>query len=314
MAYIPKSQIKPNLFTEGGEYLFLSNQAPYKGYYYKTSKGQFYTGRTPEDGLSVLLIPLPHEDVYNGEETNTPTPPPNIANNKNFIEASTIYLSLKGIDSTTIKQIPQSTFPTPTPQDYINESFVRYFTKKRNAVKYLEIDKKTYDKLLSQDPTYLFELYRPLKLNWQVSGDKIKTYQTNENQTALLSRREKLEGFIEYFKGNFNQLYAQYTQGNTYVVASNGKSYTGFYHVMGDGQVMTGKSHTNKGINLVLRGDYVEQENPPLKQPTPTLNQETPLTVDEKNILIPSTTPPDLPPKQSYTQSPIVKQSSNSSY
>ena len=310
--YIPKSQIKSNLITEGEEFIRVDNNLPYNGHYYKTSKGKFYTGKNPEEGLNVeLIFSPPSQQEPNAQpgaiySTNLST--------INFIEEESTYTSLKNINLSQQKVIPQSTFPTPQPQDYINESFVRYFTKKRNAVKYLEIDKKTYDKLLSQDPTYLFELYRPLKLNWQISGDKAKAYQTNENQTALLSRRERLEGFIEYFKGNFNQLYAQYTQGNTYVVASNGQSYTGFYHVMGDGQVMTGKSHTNKGINLVLREDYVEQENPPLKQPTPTLNQETPLTVDEKDIRIPSTTPPDLPPKQSYTQSPIVKQSSNSSY
>jgi hypothetical protein len=286
MAYIPKSQIKTNLFTDGGELLKLSDNFPYKGYYYKTSQGNFFAGKHPGDGLNFPLI----FNIFPQSSTITPpnSSPSQIIQerkNLNFIETyDGSYLNLKGINPLTIKNIPQSIFPTPTPQDYINESFVRYFTKKRNEEKYLEINKKTYDKLLSQDPTYLFELYRPLKLNWQISGDKIKTYQTNENQTALLSRREKLEGFIEYFKGNFNQLYAQYTQGNTYVVASNGQSYTGFYHVMGDGQVMTGKSHTNKGINLVLREDYVEQENPPLKQPTPTLNQETPLTVDEKNI------------------------------
>ena len=296
MAYIPKSQIKTNLFTEGGEYLLSNNNSSYKGYYYKTSQGKFYTGRTPEDGLSVLLIPVypedVSEDVSDDEETYT-TLAANIRNNKVFIDTSAIYLSLKGIDSSTIKNIPQSVFPTPQPQDYINESFVRYFTKKRNEEKYLEINKKTYDKLLSQDPTYLFELYRPLKLNWQVSGDKIKTYQTNENQTALLSRREKLEGFIEYFKGNFNQLYAQYTQGNTYVVASNGQSYTGFYHVMGDGQVMTGKSHTNKGINLVLREDYVEQENPPL-------NSGVSLTIDSSDTSTPSLNNITSTPSQTY--------------
>ena len=311
--YIPKSQIKPNLFTGGDEFTQIDTNQFYKGHYYQTSQGRFFTGKNPGDGsnIELLLSSTPPLNLPNFQSEGSDG---NDSPYLNFIEGDYTYTTLKNIDLSQVKNIPQTTFPTPQPQDYINESFIRYFAKKRNEKKYLEINKETYDKLFSQDPTYLFELYKPLKLNWQISGDKAKAYQTNENQTALLSRREKLEGFIEYFKGNFNQLYAQYTQGNTYVVASNGKSYTGFYHVMGDGQVMTGKSHTNKGINLVLREDYVEQEKPPLKQPTPTLNQETPLTVDEKNILIPSTTPSDLPPKQSYTQSPIVKQSSNSSY
>lgn len=303
--YIPKSQIKSNLYTEGTEFIRVDNNLPYNGYYYKTSKGKFYTGKTPEEGLNVELIP----NISSQQEPNFQSGEININNSSylNFIEEESIYVSIKNINPNQIKKIPQSIFPTPKPQDYINESFVRYFAKKRNAVKYLEIDKETYDKLFSQDPTYLFELYKPLKLNWQISGDKAQSYQTNETQTALLARRERLEGFIEYFKGNFNQLYALYTQGNTYVIANNGKPYTGFYHVMGDGQVMTGKTHTNKGINLVLREDYVEQEKPPLKQ-------EPSLTAGEENIPIPSTTPSSLPSRPSYTPPSSGNSTSNSSY
>ena len=49
--YIPKSQIKSNLYTEGTEFIRVDNNLPYNGYYYKTSKGKFYTGKTPEEGL-----------------------------------------------------------------------------------------------------------------------------------------------------------------------------------------------------------------------------------------------------------------------
>jgi hypothetical protein len=35
--YFPKSQIKPNQYTNGGEYVLFSNKQPYKGYYYETS-------------------------------------------------------------------------------------------------------------------------------------------------------------------------------------------------------------------------------------------------------------------------------------
>ena len=56
MAYIPKSQIKTNLFTNGGELLKLSDNLPYKGYYYKTSQGNFFAGKYPGDGLNFPLI------------------------------------------------------------------------------------------------------------------------------------------------------------------------------------------------------------------------------------------------------------------
>ena len=263
MAYIPISQLKTNQFTSAGgnnRYVRSDNNQVYTGYYYTTSKGEAYTGREPNDGPNILLLipSLP----------NTTSFPFN--NNVEFIIGEYQYNNAKKINLNQHKIIPQSVFPTPTPQDYINTSFVRYFAKKRNEEKYLEIDKTTYDKLLSQDPTYLFELYKPLKLNWQISGDKSTAYNTNQNQTSLLSRREKLVKFNDYFKNNFTQLYALYTQGNTYVVASNGQSYTGFYHIMEDGQVMTGKNHTNKGINLVLRDDYIEQSSPTLT-PSPVV-------------------------------------------
>jgi hypothetical protein len=260
--YYPKSQIKTNLYTEGSEYLRSDTGEPYKGNYYQTSKGETYTGNNPEDGKNILLIPF----VSDGSLGDVPT------ENYNYeiTIGDEIYNSLINKDVNKVKLLPQSNFPTPQPSDYINASFVRYFAKKRNEEKYLEIDKTTYDKLLSQDPTYLFELYKPLKLNWQISGDKSTAYNTNQTQTSLLSRREKLVKFNDYFKNNFTQLYALYTQGNTYVIANTGQSYTGFYHIMEDGQVMTGKNHTNKGINLVLRDDYIEQSSPTLT-PSPVV-------------------------------------------
>jgi len=53
MAYLPKSQIKPNLYTKGEEY-YLNNQS-YKGYYYVTSTGEAYTGKHPGDLPNELL-------------------------------------------------------------------------------------------------------------------------------------------------------------------------------------------------------------------------------------------------------------------
>ena len=38
--YYPKSQIKPNLYTNGGEYTLIDTGEIYKGYYFKTSTGK----------------------------------------------------------------------------------------------------------------------------------------------------------------------------------------------------------------------------------------------------------------------------------
>ena len=50
MSYYPKSQITPNLFTNGDEFVYLHNEnISYTGFYYKTSAGKFYTGKNPSN-------------------------------------------------------------------------------------------------------------------------------------------------------------------------------------------------------------------------------------------------------------------------
>ena len=49
MAYYPKSQIKENQYTNGGEFIIVSTQENYMGYYWLTSKGEYFTGKTPEE-------------------------------------------------------------------------------------------------------------------------------------------------------------------------------------------------------------------------------------------------------------------------
>ena len=55
--YFPKSQIKSNLYTNGGEYVLSTTKQDYKGYYYEVSTGQKFTGKTPQDGPNISLIP-----------------------------------------------------------------------------------------------------------------------------------------------------------------------------------------------------------------------------------------------------------------
>ena len=43
--YYPKSQIKPNLFTNGDQYVYLRDETNYIGFYYSTSDGRYFTGK-----------------------------------------------------------------------------------------------------------------------------------------------------------------------------------------------------------------------------------------------------------------------------
>jgi len=47
--YYPKSQIKSDLYTNGGELVFLSDEKEYIGYYFSTSDNRFFSGRNPNN-------------------------------------------------------------------------------------------------------------------------------------------------------------------------------------------------------------------------------------------------------------------------
>ncbi len=51
--YFPKSQIKSNLYTNGGEYVLSTTKEDYKGYYYEVSTGQRFTGTIIVTGYTV---------------------------------------------------------------------------------------------------------------------------------------------------------------------------------------------------------------------------------------------------------------------
>ena len=53
--YYPKSQVKTNLYTNGGEYVVFNTNASYKGYYYQTSNEEYFSGRNPNETPSFRL-------------------------------------------------------------------------------------------------------------------------------------------------------------------------------------------------------------------------------------------------------------------
>ena len=47
MPYYPKSQVKTDLYTKGGQFQIKSTKKEYTGYYWKNSKGEIFTKRNP---------------------------------------------------------------------------------------------------------------------------------------------------------------------------------------------------------------------------------------------------------------------------
>lgn len=217
MAYYPLSQIKTNLYTDGTEYTTPDGN-PYIGFYFLTSTGDLFTGKTPQDTPNFLLSPL--RENQGSENINRSSIEqfrvkgafepfdidPDV--DPKYLESVFIYdeyTSITGEPPTTT--LPYYSPVLPTEQDYSIGEFRRYFCKKSNEIKYIEINKDQYDLLVSRDPQILWQLYKPFYLNWDITGDKQQVAQINKNITELASRRKKLPRLGDYLKNDYLKYY-----------------------------------------------------------------------------------------------------------
>ena len=218
--YYPKSQIKTNLYTYGDEYVITLTQASYIGYYFLTSTGQAYTGRTPDDRPNQELTKV--DPVVNNEggplgtlkNSSSPifsghSPFSSDIVNEADILSSLDYAQIKNsnILNPSDVLVPYYIAPTPTQQEYQNGEFRRYFCKKGNEILYLEINKTQYDLLVVKDSSILYSLYEPFNLPWKLTGTKEEVEKTNRNIVELTSNRLKLPQFGRYLKDDYLKYY-----------------------------------------------------------------------------------------------------------
>jgi hypothetical protein len=212
--YYPKSQITPNLYTNGGELVLNTDKSDYSGYYFKVSTGKYFTGRNQDDRPNVELIlitPLSQDSTL----------PPNLSINVNVLsldnsnftttqyETNTDevlnYFTLKNIDinNPPISFVPYYSPVLPSNQDYQNGEFRRFFCKKTNEIQYIEIDIPTYNKLIAQDPQILWQLYTPFNITWKLIGTVQEVVRTNYNIVQLASKTKNLPMLGNYLNSNY---------------------------------------------------------------------------------------------------------------
>jgi hypothetical protein len=210
MPYFPLSQIKTNLFTNGYEFTTNLDDVAnsYSGYYWKTSAGKYYTGRTPQDLPTQELFRIPNLEQSTSQLTTF--------DNSNSILNITVfdgdpitenYLKIKGINPDTTNYIPYYNPVIPTQQDYQIGQFRRYFVKKTNEIIYIETDKQTVEKIVAKDPQILWELYYPFFIDWQLTGDKQEVAKVNRNMVLLASKNQKLPALSLYLKEDYTKYY-----------------------------------------------------------------------------------------------------------
>jgi hypothetical protein len=226
MSYFPKHYITPNQYTSGGEFVYKSSQIEYIGYYWKTGNGRFYTGKTPQSSETIEIAPIipidfgisTDQSEYNKKISlaNIADGPldyfPEVANLP--IESNIIseYANLKNIPQTILtpfKYIPQYNQVIPTPQDYQNGEFRRYFAKKTNELQYIEINQQTFALLRQKSPTIEWSLYQPFNIPWQLTGDKNQVEKTNRNIVELTIQKNRFYKFNEYLKFDYTKYYNQ---------------------------------------------------------------------------------------------------------
>jgi hypothetical protein len=203
--YYPKSQIKTNLYTNGGEFSNSITNQPYQGYYYETSNGQLYTGRNPQDGPNILLSFQNSTALY--DSTNV-LDNPDFDNTIYYYNVTDInYNDATNTDTNQVRIIPSFNLTLPTDQDKINGQFNRYFCKKNNELKYLEINQDTYQKLQNKDPKIAWDLYTPAIVLWVIQGNQNQVFLSNKATVQALEQNIPWYGFTQYFQDKFLKYY-----------------------------------------------------------------------------------------------------------
>lgn len=212
--YYPKSQIKSNLYTNGDKYALSTTQAAYVGYYYSTSGGTNYSGRFPNDGKNILLIPLVvpssnsegNDSVFPTNTIMVQKLPSEVIGTENVIFNNNLrYSRLSPKQISKNRLLPASEQPQPTTSDYLKGYFTRYFLKKNNENIFFETSTIFYNLLKSKDPSIAFELYNCIDIQWQLSGDLGQIFSQNKTAVQLVEKELSWNGFFNYFNYNFSQ-------------------------------------------------------------------------------------------------------------
>lgn len=206
--YYPKSQVKTNLYTNGGELIVYSTKEEYKGYYFETSTGKKYAGKAPNNRSSILLVPF--EDTNEPKLTSETVQEaiifrPNFDSSDPMLSENSLMMNdqyhnlTSGKNLTKSRFLPVSCYSIPTEEELRIGSYFRYFAKKTNEYIYTEISKSDYKKFQKLDPTVAFELYECVELPWNL------TKSTLSNRITVIETQKDLRwfGFVNYFNNDF---------------------------------------------------------------------------------------------------------------
>jgi len=194
--YFPKNKIKTGL-NSNGDLVYKDSKIPYYGIYFETYSGKYYAGETPNYANLVELI---LSDDLQSEKNQKENPNQDLYTQDlrfGSVSKSTYSKQINTPQDSPIQLPPTYSTTSPTPQDIVNGSYVKYFAKKTNEFIYIEISSNTFNKLRSQDPTILWQLYDSLSMIYSTTSTI-----ANTKSATLIEKNNQWLGFVDYLKLN----------------------------------------------------------------------------------------------------------------
>jgi hypothetical protein len=188
--YYPKSRIQENLYSSGGEFIYLNTGQPFQGFYHKTYDGRFFEGKTHDFNSSELKS-------VSTAITSAQTQPVNLGSMIYDKASSGAYTYLKTMKT------PASYYPSPDENDYKRGYIIRYFIKKANgaASTIQEVSSETAREAVKNP------LYISTNLEWKISGpisddnsdpmNPVKGVK-DTNQRILIKKEREFSGISRY--------------------------------------------------------------------------------------------------------------------
>lgn len=217
--YYPISKVKSNKSTTGKEFALDGNE--YKGKYYETFDGRFFTGANPIIGSNKELTRMSR---YSDNGYLNTTDMPNALRSQfaitnkdrmTIIESQEQTIPGISIPPPAFKGEPSSYFPVPLPQDYNKGSITRYFAKRINSKGYVtEISEQEYIAIQNGKVPYDVSYYLITKIFWKITGPlNQKRYSQYDIRAGIIDTNKRLVenaektflGIVAYIGGQYDK-------------------------------------------------------------------------------------------------------------
>ncbi len=253
--YYPKSQITPNLYTNGKEFVYSNTEKEYIGFYFQTSDGKYFTGKNPNDP-PVQEIKIPKDSRLDDAEEGAIG---------SYTEDALLYLvpdAYANAQNMSVDDIPpappKQTITLPTKKNYKLGEYQRYFASKNNEIKFTEINYDQYSKFIDQEPDVDYSLYTAFSFPWLITGNRNNVINVNKKTIERVQNNLNLIGFNSYFTNKYDQ-YFKYsknenlkTDGSEFLDATTNQPYSGLYHIHPEKGPMVGAQHINSPHNYLI--------------------------------------------------------------